>query len=162
MSWSNPSTNVGAHGTSGGARDYLAIALGWLIPGAGHWLIGQRQRAIIFIIAIHLLFLGGVLLGGVRVLNRPRQPVWNYSQFMAGWPMLVGNAIKNQEFGPKATHPLGFAPLIQDVATAYCGLAGMLNLLVLVDLFLRVSQDDHDKLTNSSKSPAIQAGSRHE
>ncbi len=144
MSGSNPSTNVGS-ATSSGARDYLAIALGWLIPGAGHWLIGQRGRAVVFAIAIHLLFLGGVLLGGVRVLNRPRQPVWDYSQFMAGWPMLVGNAVKNDVFKPQAKHPVGFAPLIQDVATAYCGLAGMLNLLVLVDLFLHVSQDHSPK-----------------
>ena len=153
MSGSNPSTHVGSGATSG-ARDYIAIALGWLIPGAGHWLVGQRSRAVVFAVAIHLLFFSGVLLGGVRVLNRPRQPVWDYSQFMAGWPMLVGNAVKNNVFKPQAKHPVGFAPLIQDVATAYCGLAGMLNLLVLIDLFLHVSADHSPRQTPIETSSA--------
>ncbi len=158
MSRSNPSTHVGS-GASSGTKDYLAIALGWLIPGAGHWLIGQRGRAVVFALAIHLLFFGGVLLGGVRVLNRPRQPVWDYSQFMAGWPMLVGNAVKNNTFPPHAKHPVGFAPLIQDVATAYCGLAGMLNLLVLVDLFLHVS-DDHSPPKTIVVPPSATGGEK--
>ncbi|MGC8551441.1 MAG: DUF6677 family protein [Phycisphaerae bacterium] len=147
--------------SSTGGRDYAALMLGWLVPGLGHYLVGDRKRALIFAVAIHLLFFMGLLLGGVRALDRPRQPLWDYSQYAAGWPTLVGVAIRNRvdpalvptrrvnSLGqtvtqmlppPDAGRPVGFAPIIQGIATAYCGLAGWLNLLVLVDLFMRVSE----------------------
>ena len=118
---------------------YLTIAIGWFIPGAGHWLAGDRKRAVIFAAAIHGLFFLGLLLGGVRALDRPHQRLWNYAQDLAGWPMVVGSQLRGRYFPPKSRHPWGFAPLIQDAATAYCGLAGLLNALVLVDLFLLVA-----------------------
>lgn len=128
-------------GDSKSGMGYIAIAVGWLVPGAGHLMIGQRKRGAIFLLAIHTLFFIGLLCGGVRALDRPRQRLWSYSQYMAGWPMLVGAHIRASVYPPKSPHPLGFSPLLQEVATAYCGLAGMLNLLVLVDLFMIVSQE---------------------
>jgi hypothetical protein len=132
----------------GGVKGYLAIALGWLIPGAGHWLLGDRKRGILFFLAIHALFLSGLLLGGVLVLNRPDEQLWNYSQMMAGWPSIVGDKIKADHFPDDADHPSGYAPMIEDAAGAYCGIAGMLNLLVLVDLFLLISGDQEPRPTN--------------
>ncbi len=120
---------------------YLAIAIGWLVPGVGHLMIGQRRRGLIFLLAIHALFFMGLLVGGVRALDRPRQRLWSYSQYMAGWPMIVGSHIRTAVYPPSAPHPNGFSPLLQEVATAYCGLAGMLNLLVLTDLFMVVTEE---------------------
>ncbi len=153
------SSNAGNR-TGGEARGYLAIAVGWLIPGAGHWMVGDRRRGLIFTIAIHTLFIGGILLGGVRALNRPRQRLWDYSQYLAGWPMLIGSRLRSEYFPSGSRHPSGFAPLVQEVATAYCGLAGMLNLLVLVDLFMLVSGEESACRTGKTPGASPPGGGR--
>ncbi len=122
-----------------GAVGYVALVAGWIVPGLGHWIIGRKRHAKIFALGIHGLFFMGLLLGGLPALDRPRQRMWDYAQYMAGWPAVVGGMAKARYYPPKSHHPPGFAPLIQEVATAYCGLAGMLNLLLLVDLFMRIS-----------------------
>jgi hypothetical protein len=48
----------------------VAIA-GWLLPGAGYWLIGQRVRAIVVGVTIIVLFTSGILIGGVRSIQVP-------------------------------------------------------------------------------------------
>jgi len=44
---------------------------GWLLPGAGYWLLGQRGRALTIGITIISLFVLGLLIAGVRVLEVP-------------------------------------------------------------------------------------------
>lgn len=48
----------------------VAIAA-WLLPGAGYWLLGQRTRALTVGITIIVLFLLGLLIGGVRLIEVP-------------------------------------------------------------------------------------------
>ena len=144
----------------GGVKGYIAVALGWFIPGAGHWLMGDYKRGILFGVSIHALFLSGLLLGGVLVLNRPDEQLWNYSEMMAGWPTIVGNRIKTAEFPPDADHPSGYSPMLEDAATAYCGVAGMLNLLVLIDLFLIVSGDHQPGSVKVPKEEAPAGGEK--
>jgi hypothetical protein len=48
----------------------VALA-GWLLPGSGYWLLGQRARALTVGITILLLFIFGLLIAGVRVLEVP-------------------------------------------------------------------------------------------
>jgi hypothetical protein len=50
----------------------LLVALAsWILPGAGYLLIGQRGRALGVGITIILLFIAGLLIGGVRVIEVP-------------------------------------------------------------------------------------------
>ena len=43
---------------------YLIAALAWAIPGAGHLLLGRRQKGIIFLVALTLMFVTGLWLEG--------------------------------------------------------------------------------------------------
>ena len=43
----------------------------WLLPGAGYWLLGQRVRSITIGITVIVLFVLGLLVGGVRVIEVP-------------------------------------------------------------------------------------------
>jgi hypothetical protein len=155
-----------------GPVGYLALVLAWLVPGLGHLLLGQRARGLIFAIMIHGLFAAGMVIGGIRAINPPEQPIWTYTQFLSGWPMLVANrvehatradlqtlaqnppgydrpsvtddsAIPEREARAKEyikAHPLfSYHPKVQDVGAVYCGIAGMLNLLVMFDVLLRIT-----------------------
>jgi hypothetical protein len=48
----------------------VAIAT-WLIPGSGYFLIGQYARGLVIGVTIIALFLGGLLIAGVRVIEVP-------------------------------------------------------------------------------------------
>ena len=48
----------------------IAVA-GWLLPGAGYALLGQWARALTVGITIVILYLGGLLIGGLRVIEVP-------------------------------------------------------------------------------------------
>lgn len=57
--------------TSRTAPAPLAAVVGWLLPGAGYWLIGQRARALTTGITIIALFILGLLIGGIRLIEVP-------------------------------------------------------------------------------------------
>ena len=43
----------------------------WIVPGSGYWLIGQRGRSLTVGITIIILFVLGLVIGGVRVVDVP-------------------------------------------------------------------------------------------
>ncbi|MBC8106614.1 MAG: hypothetical protein H7Z14_08500 [Anaerolineae bacterium] len=49
----------------------LAAIAGWLLPGAGYFLIGDFARGVIVGATIIAMFLGGILLAGIRVVDVP-------------------------------------------------------------------------------------------
>ena len=42
----------------------LVVVLAWLVPGAGHLWQGRRQKGIVFLVALPLMFVVGLMLGG--------------------------------------------------------------------------------------------------
>ena len=42
----------------------LICGLAWLVPGAGHLLLGRRQKGLVFLLALPLMFLTGLWLDG--------------------------------------------------------------------------------------------------
>jgi len=169
---------------------YASLPLAWLVPGLGHIIIGERTRGFVFLITIHALFGLGLLFGGMRSIKPAEQPIWTYTQYLNGWPMLVANHFWegfSREYLPQpnggsrsamessfdaeapprpningespqanvngqmmdrtqytkdfiARYPaFAFHPKIHDMGAVYCGIAGMLNLLVMFDLLLRVT-----------------------
>jgi hypothetical protein len=49
----------------------LVAVAGWLLPGAGYFLIGQRARGIVVGAAVIMMFLSGILIAGIRVIDVP-------------------------------------------------------------------------------------------
>ncbi len=166
------------------ATGYLAIILAWAVPGLGHFLVGEKGRGLLFATVIHGLFALGMIIGGIRAINPWDQPIWTYTQYLAGWPMLVAGRVEKdwmpqgpdqhgtkfdqlldeyekerptpsddsqiqarQAYAAKmfAKYPLlTYHPKVQDVGSVYCGIAGMLNLLVMFDVLLRVTGTERE------------------
>lgn len=66
----------------------LVALAAWLLPGAGYWLLGQRARALVVGISIIVLFILGLLIGGVRLIEVP-----GYGDH--GLPLVVAPADRN-------------------------------------------------------------------
>src|SRR5439155_19587438 len=121
----------------------VALA-GWLVPGAGYWLIGQRGRAVTVGITILLIFVLGTLISGIRVvqapdltgpgtlpqriLNRP----WFIGQVFNG-PLGLGAAWVSDQLASSPTyHNIEAKARLAEIGTLYTALAGMLNLLTII------------------------------
>jgi hypothetical protein len=60
----------------------LVALAGWLIPGAGYWLIGHRLRGSVVGVTIIILFVFGILLGGIRVIDVPGYDDQGYAPYV--------------------------------------------------------------------------------
>ena len=49
----------------------VVAVVSWLVPGVGYWLIGQRGRALATGLTIIVLYILGLLIGGVRLVEVP-------------------------------------------------------------------------------------------
>ncbi|HXI04377.1 MAG TPA: DUF6677 family protein [Candidatus Saccharimonadales bacterium] len=57
------------------ARTAMACALAWLLPGAGHFFLGKRTKAILFFCVVLTTFLLGIYMKGRVYLAGPEQPL---------------------------------------------------------------------------------------
>lgn len=148
-----------------------AAVAGWILPGLGHLILGQKKRGIILCITIVALWLSGMFIGGISVIDKydrldsdasstkPARSWWFFGQAMIAPSFIVdavrsrmaashaaklglaGNAnprgliLPEDSANPMITPP--YEPSFGRVAeqgTLYTALAGMLNLLAIIDV----------------------------
>ena len=142
--------------------DPLAGILAVLLPGAGHWYQGQVRRALLVGGGVLGLFLGGLLIGGVDVVDSRQDRLWFLGQAFVG-PVAFATDYVHQNVlrgidpatmqrrsplpgeikdgdghwvaGPAGSKPPFSKSLgkMNEIGTLYCTIAGMLNLIVIID-----------------------------
>ncbi|MEM6459062.1 MAG: DUF6677 family protein [Planctomycetota bacterium] len=121
-----------------------AAFLAWLLPGLGHFLLGQPRRAVVLAVTVGTLWLGGLLIGGVSVVDRRDHPAWFLGQMLVA-PSFVANAYRQRlvaehtgTFAPDDDPP--FEPAYaraHEQGTLFTCVAGLLNLLAILDVVYR-------------------------
>jgi TM2 domain-containing membrane protein YozV len=113
------------------SRTVIAIILSYLVPGAGHFYLGRRARAIAFFVIVVLMFLIGISIDGEL-----------YTFARAG-----GSALRTlAALGTAGAGVLYFVALMMGVhgditsityehGTAFAITAGLMNLLLMLDVF---------------------------
>lgn len=116
--------------------------LAWIVPGAGHFFIGDRNRGLIILVTIGVTFWGGVAIGGVRTTVDPtKKKLWFFAQISAG-----GHTLAGYFFGVQSRKGLSTDQLAHnrwssaEVATVYTGVAGLLNILAILDALARADK----------------------
>jgi hypothetical protein len=141
----------------------VALA-GWVLPGAGYLLIGHRARSLTVCATILILFVLGLLIGGVRVIDPPAsldKPLnavldkpWYIGQILAGPVTLVtswiGAESRAADAGSLANDPEELMEAgryywasharSNEIGTLYTAIAGMLNLLTIIDSAYRAGR----------------------
>ena len=132
----------------------FAGLLAWILPGLGHLYIGERGRGLIFMITIALTFWGGVAVGGVKnTVNPQTRSLWFLGQVCAGvHPFAAIAWSRRVEIPPDAdkTRYIAYGQM-EDISIVYTAIAGMLNLLVILDVLVRAER-------GPSGEPAARAG----
>ena len=108
----------------------LICILAWLVPGAGHVWQGRRQKGLVFLIAIPLMFATGLLLQGRLFPFEFSQPLVALAALATlgnGLPYLMATAMGlGAGVVTAASYEYGNTFLI---------VAGLLNMLVIIDAF---------------------------
>ena len=108
----------------------LVCLAAWLAPGAGHLWLGRRQKGIVFLIALPLMFLTGLWLQG-RIfpfeLSEPLVGLAAIANLGIGLPWFLAQAFDaGRGVVTAATYEYGNTFMI---------VAGLLNFLVILDAF---------------------------
>jgi len=138
----------------------LAAGLGWLVPGAGHAIIGRPKRAIIIFITIGATFWAGMAMGGVMTCDLRYERWWAIAEMLTGVHGLVAwrrqanvyQAVDAELGSPQpgdiqarptdrrmaadvylARRGVALVYPVAAAARAYAGVAGLLNLLCMFD-----------------------------
>jgi len=106
----------------------LAAGISWLLPGVGHALAGQRNKGLLMGGATLLVFAFG-LLASSHSCDRAIAPVWWIGQSLCGLGTLFASLVTAP---PKMLPPF---PENLDLGTVLCTVAGLMNLVVMVDAF---------------------------
>ena len=107
----------------------LAWLLGWLVPGAGHWYIGQRARGAVLAGALIGCFVAGALIGGRSTVSRDH-PEYLVLQWGAGLPAAAAWAL-----GSPLASDLPVAR--RELGLLYTLVPALLNIVAAVDAAAR-------------------------
>ena len=125
------STTADRASTAAEPATLVLVALGaWLVPGAGHLWFGRRQKGIIFLLALPLMFMTGIWLQGRIFPFEISEPLVALAAFADLGMGVVYFLARTLELGggvvTAATYEYGNTFMI---------VAGLLNFLVMLDAF---------------------------
>jgi len=108
----------------------LLCVVAWLVPGAGHLWLGRMQKGVIFLCAIPLMFLIGLMLEGTIFPFQFAEPLAGLAalaQFGAGLPWIFARMLD----AGKGT----VTAVTWEYGNTFLIVAGMLNALIVLDAF---------------------------
>jgi len=106
---------------------YLPLIVGWLVPGAGHFLIGKRGRGALLFISIVAMFALGLAMDG---------KLYSSAQDILDLLGLVGDLGNGLMFFVSRALGLGGDPVMfttADYGAKFIVVAGLLNVIAAVD-----------------------------
>jgi len=104
----------------------------WLFPGAGYYLAGRRKNALIICVALVVAYILGMALGGDLYNLAPSAPEGRIRFFGGLCQAGMGVLYIIAKFALERGTPLNPT---YDYATSYFLIAGMINWLVVLDVF---------------------------
>ena len=100
--------------------------LGWLVPGAGHFILNEKKRAIIIFVAIVTTFCVGLYAGSIGVIDRVNAKPWYVAQIMNS-PIVAAL----DPLTATGNYPVYGRP--NEIGQIYTSITGLLNLLCIVN-----------------------------
>lgn len=123
---------------------FLALVLGWVVPGAGHVYLGQVKKGLFFFVLLVGAFVGGVAIGGYDDVafpepsaNTPANDITSRAMYriipaiqaMDGAVAFV--SAKAAAAAERDNKYLGD----YDIGVLYTVVAGLMNVIVMLDAF---------------------------
>lgn len=124
--------------------DPICLVLAWIWPGLGHLWMGQKRRGFLIMTGVVCMFVFGVLIGGVDVIDRENDALWFVPQVLAG-PLAFGIDYLNLTFVKTGRIGMPSIGRVNELGTLYTALAGLMNLAAMIDATTRDPHVDMDR-----------------
>ena len=144
----------------------IAGILAYLLPGLGHWYLGDAKRGLLVGAGVLWLFFGGVLIGGIDSVDRVEDKWWFVGQAGVGPIAFATDLVHQTQFkvdagdgtmrtpppGPdaKASKSIGHP---NEIGSLFGAIAGMLNIMCVIDAMWR-PRSERRAVVRSKGSPA--------
>jgi len=110
------------------AAAYLPVAVGWLVPGGGHFVLRRWGRGAVLAACVAAMFLLGLMMRG-KLYTYNRADIVDTAAWLADLGA-GGLYLAARFFGYDAPDP---ASAVADYGTKFLLTAGLLNMLVMLD-----------------------------
>lgn len=110
------------------ANPALCAGLSWILPGLGHARAGQKDKGLVMGAAVLIVFAMGLMFSQGHAVDRANYSVWWIGQNLCG----AGSLFAALVTGPWRAESL---PAELDLGIVLCTVAGLMNLVVMVDAF---------------------------
>jgi hypothetical protein len=120
----------------------IVLFLGWLVPGAGHFVLGRRAQAAVFFLAITLTYLAGMALGAFCIVNPEHFGYWFIAQIMNGGETLLAWFLTKDHLPTQV--PRLFGVVTADIGMLYTAVASLLNVWVVCSAWGIVLERDKE------------------
>lgn len=107
----------------------VAFFVGWLVPGAGHVLLGKWKKGLFFFGLLGATYLFGMWIAGFRPVSYDDNPFYFVGQYGSGITLLIAK-LRGAE---KAVVGDKFHPSWFDPGLLYVCVVGLLNLVVMMN-----------------------------
>jgi len=112
----------------------VTAALGWAVPGAGYWFLGQGKRALIVFVTIVLTFGIGIHVGSIGVIDLMTPTVGLLGRIN---PWFVAQVLNSpfvfliSKVTASGGYPVYGKP--EEIGQLYTSISGLLNLLCIIN-----------------------------
>ncbi len=128
---------------SGMDHSLLLVTVGilaWCVPGAGHFFIKEKKRAIIIFVTITATFLMGLYIGSIAVIDRMQGRAWYLGQMIVSPAVaVIGSVVANSQtkrYNDDRDDQVNLYRVYakpHDYGQIYTAVAGGLNLLCILN-----------------------------
>ena len=108
----------------------VVSVVSWLVPGAGHLMQGRRQKGLVFLVALPLMFVIGLALEGRLfpfILSEPLVGLAAIANLGMGVPYFIASAL---DLGKGVVTAASY-----EYGNTFLIVSGLLNLLVAIDAY---------------------------
>jgi hypothetical protein len=112
---------------------FFPTLLAWFLPGAGHWKLGMRRKAVCYLLCVWGLFIIGAALGNFAVVSFRYHPYAFLLHLCTGAVSIVMTLITN------AVESVHNPTRWGDIGMTMTWIAGALNVLLIADVLDRAN-----------------------
>ena len=121
---------IAAASVGGSWKRSLAFFVAWLVPGAGHVMMGKWKKGLFFFALLGAAYAFGMHIAGWRPVSFDDNPFYFVGQYGSGATLLVAK-LRGSE---KAILSQGIHPSWFDPGLLYVCVVGLLNLVLMLNV----------------------------
>jgi len=135
-------------------RRGAAFLLGWLVPGAGHVLLGKWKKGLFLFLLLGATYLFGLWIVGFRAVSFDDNPFYYVGQYGSGATFLLARLFGAEKAYPRPeVHPSWFDP-----GLLYVCVVGLLNLVIMMNVMdVKLAAPAKSAPTPGASSPAAES-----